>query len=547
MKKRKSFLIFIVSLFVFCSIGNTNFPVLAEENDDLIKVVNYTGDASFSLYTSEDGALYAMGSNSLGQLGFVSDSAGSKDVYVPTQIGNIPTMAMLTTSARHVVGISDDGRVYVWGNNAYGQLGIYGAESYVRKYLEKAENLHVYVAGRDVSTPMEVVFDSDVRIVEAAASINNTFFLDENGNVWAVGLNEFGQLGIGREANALDFESNPVMVKDPSGVGVLSNIKKIACADTTVYALSNEGVLYAWGSDFYGLLGDGDSNNNGRNYLRANLPVEVKIGNELQSKPVIDIKAKGRISFIQTEDNSLYFLGFNEYGQAANENLYIGQKIYGPYEVNFFKDNQIEIKQLALSGTSCFVLSEDGTLYSWGGNGGDGYLGLGEYANIPNEIKPSANPMNEVIVPTKIVFEDDVAIEQILGTAGVRTFVMDKTGVVWCWGNNAYGQLGYRSETGELLYKSSSTPVKCELGRSGVFAPSLSQKNYLRFPIIFICAVVGVLIIWIVYSSFKTKQALKLEAEYDVAARKRYESLFTEKVKKFVVKLKDKITKKECN
>lgn len=64
-------------------------------------------------------------------------------------------------------------------------------------------------------------------------------FLTRFKHVFATGLNNIGQLGIGEEVPQINA---PVLVESLSGKG----IEEIACGESS-FAVSNKGELYAWG------------------------------------------------------------------------------------------------------------------------------------------------------------------------------------------------------------------------------------------------------------------------------------------------------------
>ena len=96
-----------------------------------------------SLAVTSNGLLFAWGSNANGQLGLcasiprtagaqgvchVSAGAGSGflDQLSPMQVMELASVRVAAVSAgtRHTVAVSEDGNVYVWGDNKHGQLGV---------------------------------------------------------------------------------------------------------------------------------------------------------------------------------------------------------------------------------------------------------------------------------------------------------------------------------------------------------------------------------------------------------------------------------------
>ena len=84
----------------------------------------------------------------------------------------------IAAGSEHVIVTTFNGQCYVWGNNSYGQLGIFDEE-------------------QKISKPKLVDFFLDRKMKMAAAGSNHSLFLSELGQVFSAGFNEFGQLGIG--------------------------------------------------------------------------------------------------------------------------------------------------------------------------------------------------------------------------------------------------------------------------------------------------------------------------------------------------------------
>ena len=144
-----------------------------------------------------------------------------------------------------------DGKVWAWGDNDNGQLGIGNTD--------------------DQYTPQEVIFQfqQGEKIVQIAAGGHHSLSLDDAGHVWSWGLNDEGQLGIESTNN----ESTPVQVKDSSGYSILENIIYIAAGAKHSLAVTEDGNVWAWGWNEDGQVGNGETGG------PAVLPVKVSLIN----------------------------------------------------------------------------------------------------------------------------------------------------------------------------------------------------------------------------------------------------------------------------
>jgi alpha-tubulin suppressor-like RCC1 family protein len=86
--------------------------------------------------------------------------------------------------------------------------------------------------------------------VSVCAGIGHTCVLDSFKNVACAGRDGYGQIGVG------DSDSSSNVLVRPTGV---SSVAHIACSSTGVLATTAAGALLVWGSDKYGNLGTGTS------------------------------------------------------------------------------------------------------------------------------------------------------------------------------------------------------------------------------------------------------------------------------------------------
>ncbi|MHB1128119.1 MAG: RCC1 domain-containing protein, partial [Bacillota bacterium] len=178
---------------------------------------------------------------------------------------------------------------------------------------------------------------------------------------------------------------------------------------------------FAWGSDFFGELGNGE-------------PVVYKQGEELVEKTVLTptkIKLDKKIiavatgrgaSYTLTEDGILYSFGSNDVGQLgiADKNIITSSN---PLKVAIPK----KIKMIASGDFHALALAEDGTLYSWGYNSRNG---KGSTVGIGSSEKVVYDPKT-LDIPGEITS---------ISAGNLHTWVMIKDGI-YAWGSNHYGQI----------------------------------------------------------------------------------------------------------
>jgi len=114
----------------------------------LRRVKTFTGGWRHSGAIDEDGALYTWGWNRFGQLGL----GHTRDVNEPTAV-SLPACALVTSGWRHTMTVTTDGRLYTFGRGVGGQLGV------------------GEVDGGQVSLPTEVRIDVERLESEAHVSV----------------------------------------------------------------------------------------------------------------------------------------------------------------------------------------------------------------------------------------------------------------------------------------------------------------------------------------------------------------------------------------
>lgn len=181
--------------------------------------------------------------------------------------------------------ITEDGSLYMWGNNPYGQVGNGTTE-------EQTE-------------PVKVL--DNVKSVSLSGDMS--FAVKEDGSLFAWGKNTNGEIGNGTWGNQLtpvhtlntERISDVVASRDYGG----SNVN----LSTTVAALTESGGLYMWGENGYGQIANGTEED-------QLIPIRI-LGHE-KIKDVNGFHAAYGTYAAITENGSLYTWGYNRDGQVGN-------------------------------------------------------------------------------------------------------------------------------------------------------------------------------------------------------------------------------------
>ncbi len=367
-----------------------------------------TMGASHACGLSTAGKAYCWGARVAGETGDGDPVEGTGIRFnnkVPYAVAGGLTFAELSAGSGHTCGITTAGALYCWGSNAAGQIGDGGSRG-------GPEGPH----WRNVP----VAIAPGMTFISVAAGSGYTCAVAADGVTYCWGAND-SQAASGGHAGA---PSNILTPRDAQ-VGV---------ALTEVYAGGNRatcgrtsaGAVYCWGSDSWGMLGDGPTQ-----APSGAGPKQVAGSYQQVSIGSVSGCAVGT-------DQGMYCWGENHDGQ-------VGYAASGDYH-NDFTPAPVAIgaglawKQAAVgSGFAC-GLTTSGAAYCWGLNS-NGQAGIGSYT--PRHPTPTA-------VTGGHVFASLSPNSKGSSMCGVTT-----ANETWCWGYNIAYQLGTTTPSIDAL-----APVK---------------------------------------------------------------------------------------
>ena len=329
---------------------------------------------------SDPDKLFGWGINSYGQLGLnqPSDTAYSSPVQIPGQYKRVFT-THYEADYHIVAGITTTG-LMAWGRNYEGQLG---------------QNDKV-----DYSSPVQIPGTTWYQVdggqsVLLATKTDNT--------LWAWGNNENGNLG----QNSRTDYSSPVQIpgttwKQPRGT------------NSTCGAIKTDGTLWAWGRNWRGEAGQNDL------VIRSS-PVQI---------PGTDWK------FLANSGNTMLAIKTNGelWGWGRQWAGALGQNQGGAND-NYSYSSPVQIPgtswaNVGTNGSSVIAVKTNGTLWSWGYQT-RGQLGLNSNVKYSSPVQVGSatdwSTSNEIHVGT---------------TVGL----IKTDGTLWMWGNNQYGEMGVNTD-----------------------------------------------------------------------------------------------------
>lgn len=229
-----------------------------------------------------------------------------------------------------------------------------------------------------------------------------------NGEIWAWGRNQSGQLGY--TTTGL-FSSEPTRLTTPTGA------VSVAAGEFHSLALLADGTVRAWGGDGFGELGDGPTNSSGSN--SAVTPVTPTGLNR-----VVAVAAGRNHSLALLSDGTVRTWGRNNGGQLGDNTT---DNRDAPISVAILDS----VVALAGGTFHSLALRSDGTIRAWGDNF-NGQLGNG--TNIFSYTPVQVSSINDAVA---------------IAAGDLHSLALLEGGTVQSWGNNASGQLGNSSTTNE--------------------------------------------------------------------------------------------------
>ncbi len=362
--------------------------------------------------------------------------------------GAIDISAGLNTTC----AITGDGDVFCWGANLQGQLG--NGDSSV-EYAD---------------TPSLTLLPGQVTAKQVSVGGQHSCAVTTDGDLYCWGNNSVGQLGTGSVSGS---QFRPVKAG-------ISNVKQVSAGGFYTCAVTNSGEAYCWGDNFSGQFGNGVIGGQSSSPQKVALAQVNQIssgGGKTESN--VDISAHVCAT---TTSGEGYCWGANDFGQLG-----IGSS-GGP---------QPSPRQFGLTGVTAVSAGEvhscaigtGSRAHCWGSSS-DYQLGNGK-----NRGPSSCSGEQCAVTPVLVLNEagtGPLAPASSISAGNFHTCATTTDSLVYCWGDNALGQLGRgtsgRDNPGVLPAPALSLP------RTG----PLSQIAVISAGIEYTCAVssLGVALCW---------------------------------------------------
>ena len=340
------------------------------ENDKLsITVKDLHCGFSHTVALTNAGELFVWGSNEYGQHGVSSKELQkiheTKQPEINNKVIDLPSECLpsivpqfdirqnkkvthVATGYYHVIAVENYRKVYSWGRNYEGQLGL-------------------GYSCKEVTEPSPVSELTGHIIKQIAASEAHSLVISEFGDLFAFGSPLYGRLGLGIVSS---LQLTPRRIKD------LPKVVQIRCGPTHSMAIIREkvsfedeeprydDVLYTWGSGWGGKLGHGNLDNY---FVPTRVDTSVRFSEiACGYNHSAGISTKGKI----------YVWGPREYFGLVEIKLseVLGSYKAKPSDLYLLKPTLFEhhifghfsFKQIVLGNNYSIALSENNVMYKWG-------------------------------------------------------------------------------------------------------------------------------------------------------------------------------------
>jgi alpha-tubulin suppressor-like RCC1 family protein len=336
-------------------------------------------------------------------------------IFPPTETGNLLDADVYGTSAW---ALFDNGNLYTWGYNAYGQLGVGNTTD---RFVPTLSNTGVTKVYSHVSNNHRT--DGYVRL-----------FILKAGEVWGCGYNNFGALGLGNTTNQTSWTKITAAGTNPKSVWNLGNYT--GC----LFVQKSDNSIFACGYGSYGQLGL-----NNLTQTTSTLTNTNTAWNGGDTTMIIQ-DMQGGFGYYDgsTQNEHCNITMFLDNGTSSRI-ASAGANNWGNIGDTTTTQRQVPVTPTGFSGRvqkmirvgdapgGVWVLKTDGTLWNWGYNA-FGQLDRGN---------TTGNHLTPAQVETGIAdIQESFMAGQTFGYFSNSPYVKKADGSWWQCGSNDFGQIG---------------------------------------------------------------------------------------------------------
>ena len=378
---------------------------------DELFFVDIDGGTNHSIALTEDGRVFTFGDNGMGQLGnnTTVDESSPLEITSNFIFGEEEWIVDVDSGGNHTGALSNANQLYLWGYNFYGQIG-------------DSTNI-------DKLLPVNVTPFFSLGVGEFISDFslgdNNTVVITNLGRVFTIGRNYNYQLG---DLTAID-KNYPVDITANFVLSEGETVIKVDFDYEYAAAITNLGQIFLWGRNSDGQLGIGS-------LVYKNSPTNATANFNLNiGEKIVDVELGYDHTIVKTDQNRVFGFGENSYRQVGDDTsvdksspVYINNNL-------FSASLNKQYLSLAAGYKDSMIITTDGDVLTYG---------YGDYGQRGNGSNLSYTSKSNITINFNLL-ENETIIQGEMGL--YHTLTLTSMGRIFSFGRNNQGQLGLGTVT----------------------------------------------------------------------------------------------------
>ena len=357
-----------------CQFTNESNKLKIPPSREVMSISNGEFNSSF---TFKDNNSYIFGINTFGQLGggdYKSKKLSAVPLLLPIKF------KQLSLGGGHVLGISTDNKLYSWGLNIFGQLGLGHNNNIDQPKLVEKISYYDQIPqeyGPPIIGLAQKNFPTDKTVIDIKAAPQHSLILLSDNSIYSCGFTKFGALGYpfnnnsnNNNSNYSNNNSNNNNDNDPNSSNIFTiielekyfgfdkekeKITKIEAGISNSACIINDKSFFIWGYSE-------DSNLNG--YKNFNISQLMVSNNNENNEEIFikDFKIGKNFVVILTNTGIVLIEGVNYLGQLGRPDSEEKKEIFGKVEL------PEKIKNISVGYEFVYAMTEEHKIYAWGCN-----------------------------------------------------------------------------------------------------------------------------------------------------------------------------------